>query len=463
MIPERGKRRAAPTVGLMLRSFRPSSLHPLARRNYRHELCAVATWPITVAMIEGTVTGILAKKAFVGTPDWIIATLAAAPAFSNMSSLIWARLANGKRTLRHLLMLQLGIVLLVGCIALLPRSTVGLHLFTLCAVLSRLLMTGVITLRAVLWRANYRRDERGTITGRLIIVQTILVSMSTLLLGYLMDLNRDSFHFIYGFAVLSGLAGVWFFSRLRLRHPFLIRPSIAPQQQPQGWSIGGLFAEWAGTLGEMMTIMRDDVAYRGFMVCMFILGISNLAMDGPLIKVVDEQFSLSYTHSILLLNSLPLALMPVSIPFWSRLMRRCHIIRYRSIHSWTFVIAQFITFAAVLHHSLAWLTVGLAVRGMGFGGGELAWNLGHNDFATSERASTYMTIHVTLTGIRGLIGGYVGMWLYSGFPTTRGVIPLLGEYCFLFWAIICTCGALGFVYLNFRLAHLTRPGPLEYR
>jgi len=448
-------------VALVLRSFRPSSIHPLARRNYRHELCAVSTWPIAVAMIEGTVTGILAKKAFVGTPDWIIATLAAAPAFSNMSSLIWARLANGKRTLHNLLALQLGIVLLVGCIALLPRSTTGLYLFTLCAVLARLLMTGVITLRAVLWRANYRRHERSTITGRLIIVQTILVSTSTLLLGRLMDWDHNSFHYIYGAAVLFGLAGVWFFSRLRLRHPFLIRPSIAPRQQPRGWSLGGLMAEWVGTLGEMMTIMRDDLAYRGFMVCMFILGISNLAMDGPLIKVVDEQFHLSYMHSILLLNSLPLALMPVSIPFWSRLMRHSHIIRYRSIHSWTFVIAQFCVFAAVLNGSLALLTFGLAARGMGFGGGELAWNLGHNDFATSDRASTYMTIHVTLTGIRGLIGGYIGMWMYAGFPTSRGVVPLLGEYCFLFWAIICTCGALGFVYLNFRLGHLTRNGPME--
>ncbi|MCC6907787.1 MAG: hypothetical protein IT430_07600 [Phycisphaerales bacterium] len=435
----------------------------MARRNYRPELLAVCTWPVTAAMFEGAVTGILAKKAFDDTPDWIIATLAAAPAFCNMSSLIWARLANGRRTLHNLLMLQLGVVALVACIALLPRTEAGLYLFTLLAVGARLLMTGVITLRAVLWRANYRRHERGAITGRLILIQTMLVSLTALLLGAVMDIDRDSFHFVYGAAVFFGLAGVWFFSRLRLRHPFLIRPSLAPREHPPGGALAGLLAEWGGTLNEMIVIMRSDAAYRGFMVCMFILGISNLALDGPLIKVVDEQFHLSYLGSLLLLNSLPLALMPVFIPIWSRLLGRCHIIRYRAIHGWTFVIAQFLVFAAVMNDSIALLTAGLAVRGVGVAGGELAWNLGHNDFASSERASTYMTIHVTLTGVRGLISGYVGMWLYAGFPTTHGVVPLLGEYAFLFWAIICTLGALGFVYLNFRLAHLTRRGPQEQR
>lgn len=443
----------------MLRSFLPSSARPLVRRNYRYELAAVATWPIAVAMIEGSVTGILAKKAFEGTPDWIIATLAAAPAFCNMSSLVWARLADGKRTLRNLLALQLGVIALVAFIAILPRSTAGLYLFTAAAVLARLLMTGVITMRAVLWRANYARQERSMIIGRLIIVQTLLVSTSTLLLGRLMDWNRDSFHYVYAAAVLCGLVGVWFFSRLRMRHPFLIRPAIAPREQPQGWSLGGLMAEWSGTLGEMVQVMRTDAAYRGFMICMFILGISNLAMDGPLVKVVDEQFSLNYMHAILLLHSLPLALMPVSIPIWSRLMRRSHIIRFRAIHAWTFVGSQFCVFAAVMNQSIALLTIGMVLRGLGFGGGELAWNLGHNDFATSERASLYMTIHVTLTGIRGLIGGYVGMWLYAGFPAPGGVVPLLGEYCFLFWAVVCTAGALGFVYLNFRLAGLTAREP----
>jgi hypothetical protein len=44
------------------------SMSPAAGRNYRVELAAAATWPFAVAMIEGSVTGILAKKAFADTP-----------------------------------------------------------------------------------------------------------------------------------------------------------------------------------------------------------------------------------------------------------------------------------------------------------------------------------------------------------------------------------------------------------
>ena len=40
--------------------------------------------------------------------------------------------------------------------------------------------------------------------------------------------------------------------------------------------------------------------------------------------------------------------------------------------------------------------------GVARGGGSLAWQLGHNDFARADQLSAYMGIHVTLTGVRGL-------------------------------------------------------------
>lgn len=439
----------------------PIGISPAARRNFRIEMAAVATWPFAVSMIEGSVTGILAKKAFTDTPDWIIATLAAAPAFSNMSSVIWARMARGQKTRRNLNALQISVLILIAIIACLPRSTTGMYLFAFAAASAQFFMTGVTTLRAVLWRANYQRHERSGITGRLITIQTIIISLTSLGLGRMMDHDPDFFHIAYGAAVFLGSIGVWFFSRIRVRRPFLIEPVALSSRSQGGFSLGGLIGEWAQTIGGMIDVMRRDIAYRAYMVCMFVLGISNLALSGPLVKVVDEQFNLGYVPSILLLHSLPLALIPITIPLWSRLMRRWHIIRFRAVHAWVFVAAQLLIFWGVAGDSLWALGVGLALRGVGFGGGALAWNLGHNDFASTRDSHTYMTIHVTLTGIRGLIGGYGGMLLYAGYTWNGVHYPLLGEYAFLFWAAFATLGSLGFVYLNFRLGHLTRERPVE--
>ena len=53
------------------------------------------------------------------------------------------------------------------------------------------------------------------------------------------------------------------------------------------------------------------------------------------------------------------------------------------------------------------------LQGLGYGGGALAWNLGHLHFAPPQRAEIYMGIHVSLTGMRGLIAPLGGMWLWQ--------------------------------------------------
>lgn len=54
------------------------------------------------------------------------------------------------------------------------------------------------------------------------------------------------------------------------------------------------------------------------------------------------------------------------------------------------------------------------ILGIARGGGSLAWNLGHNDFASQKLLAAYMGAHVTLTGIRGAIAPFVGILLYLG-------------------------------------------------
>jgi len=52
------------------------------------------------------------------------------------------------------------------------------------------------------------------------------------------------------------------------------------------------------------------------------------------------------------------------------------------------------------------------MRGLCFAGGTIAWNLGHLHFARPDDAEAYMGIHVSLTGLRGLIMPAIGMALW---------------------------------------------------
>src|SRR5690606_36383758 len=92
---------------------------------------------------------------------------------------------------------------------------------------------------------------------------------------------------------------------------------------------------------------------------------------------------------------------------------------------------------------LFWLAA--VLHGIGLAGGTLGWNLGHHDFASPEKASLYMGVHVTLTGVRGLIAPLAGVWMYQ-FLEHRW--PGTGRFVLGISLVATTAGALGFVRMS---------------
>jgi hypothetical protein len=80
--------------------------------------------------------------------------------------------------------------------------------------------------------------------------------------------------------------------------------------------------------------------------------------------------------------------------------------------------------------------------GIARGGGTLAWQLGHNDFAPANQLSQYMGVHVTLTGLRGATAPFIGIFLYTGaaFISWDGI----GAWIFALAAAISGVAGLGF-------------------
>ena len=99
---------------------------------------------------------------------------------------------------------------------------------------------------------------------------------------------------------------------------------------------------------------------------------------------------------------------------------------------------QFNLFAVVL--------IASGMLGLGFSGGMLAWNLGHQYFAPPHRDSQYMSVHVMLTGLRGLIAPFVGVLLYEMLAPSGH-----GGLIFSVTMMLNIVGAIGFLILNRKL------------
>jgi hypothetical protein len=94
------------------------------------------------------------------------------------------------------------------------------------------------------------------------------------------------------------------------------------------------------------------------------------------------------------------------------------------------------------------------IDGVSRGGGMLAWNLGHNDFADRRMVPLYMGIHVTLTGVRGFLAPYLAVvMLYGWSPDAVPGLTLpafagIGVNVFLVTTVLALIAEIGFFRLQ---------------
>jgi MFS family permease len=178
------------------------------------------------------------------------------------------------------------------------------------------------------------------------------------------------------------------------------------------------------------------------MFWMSLYGSGNLMMTAQMVVLFSDRLHLASLTQILLLTVLPMLMMPLFLPWWARLFDRGHIIEYRSRQCWALVAAILLLSLGVVWRQTWLLWPGAVLIGVSYAGANLGWNLGHNDFATPGRAQHYMGVHVTLTGVRGLIAPPVGMACYELLERMR---PGWGTGALLLPLGLVTAGAIGFV------------------
>ena len=66
----------------------------------------------------------------------------------------------------------------------------------------------------------------------------------------------------------------------------------------------------------------------------------------------------------------------------------------------------------------------MAFQGAAMGGGKIFWGLWVTKIAPEEKASSYMSIHMALTGLRGTLAPFIGYWILA--YATAGAVAWTG-------------------------------------
>src|SRR5688500_9622507 len=418
---------------------RPSEMLA-AEAAFRREIAPWALLGLSLGLVEGATAAVLIKKTFAYAADpWMVnlavAFVSGAPALSNVVSFVWANLAHGRARIGLMVSLQAGFAVLVGLLGVAPRELSGLAFAVASILIARVVWTGILTVRAAVWSANYPRQSLGRYTGRIVIVSSLAVSFAAALAAWTLDHGAFDSRWLFGAGAAAGLVAAWLYREARVRREFqLLAEENAAVGRSEPFDLGMLFE-----------ILKKDPHFREYMFWMGVFGGGNLMLTSQLVVIFSEQMQLSASLQIALLSVVPLGLLPLFVPFWARMFDEGHVVEYRARQSWALVAAVVIITIGTWTSWLPALWLGAVLLAFAYAGANLGWNLGHNDFATVGRAQHYMGVHVTLTGVRGAIGPPAGILIYQWLESLR---PGLGIYSLVLPLAFVTVGAAGFSHMR---------------
>lgn len=441
-----------------IKSFHPGAQPWGTRRVFGRELLTAATMPVAVGMLDGGVVGVLGKTIF-DVSNFGFAMISASPMFANLTSLFWARWSRGRKKSSFVGAVMFGLLGLVALVSVLPTDGWGPAALVGIVVLGRCLMAGVVAVRSTIWRLNFPRNVRAKLTGKLMLTATLLMTVVPLAVGPMLDWRPGLFRWIYPVAAAVGVVGVLSFTRIRVRQE---RQLLRSENNPHADRDTPKRSD--GRPHTFVSVLREDHHFRSYMTWQFFAGVANMMGNTAFALFVIEAIkhrSDANTLGMMLNTTVPLAVATLTVPLWSKLLDRMHIARYRIPHGLTWVFGQsscyVVCLAFVKTGRVEWFFLPMILRGVMQGGGMIAWQLGHNDFADKRLAALYMGIHQTLTGVRGAFAPFLGVWLlagWEGFSWVGGDVPPwegIGEQVFLITTGFAVVAWLGFWSLSQKL------------
>lgn len=403
----------------------------MARPNFAAELRHITLWGMFANLIDGSFSSIVVAKTF--HSPLLVPVVWATPLLAHLLSFVWGVIVRDRPKVRTFMLLAFCAVASAGSIALTPSDREwGGWVFALQIALARIFMSGLVTIRTSIWNANYPTSHRARIAGRIQTISALLMVAMGGGVSLLFDQHAEYYRLVYPVIALLGLA-----SLIPLRKVHVRGETRHLRRFNHRAAAAGSWPRLRDGLAEALAILRTDKPFAKYCSAQYLLGSANLMTDPILTVFLTQTARLGYFGSYLLMEQLPTLTALLTIGPWARLFDRVGVLRFRVVNS-VYWLAS-LAFAAValfvgtrtgggwIGPALLILAAGRLLTGAGRGGGSIAWNLGHLQFAREHNAELYMGIHVALTGLRGLIMPFVGAFVYNAVGAgVMGIALVLG-------------------------------------
>jgi MFS family permease len=400
--------------------LRTDDLPPMTRPNYAAEVRHISLWALFANLVDGSFSSIVVAKTF--HVPLLIPIVWATPMLANLVTFLWGVVIRDRPKVRTFVVLAIGAVLSAATIALTPTDWEpwGGWLFAVQVACTRIFVSGLVAVRSSLWKSNYPQSHRAQIAGRIQTLSALLMLAIGAVVSLLFDRHAEYYRVVYPLVAILGVLSLIPLRRMRVRGERVELRHL--QQRLATGPANGTWGRFRHSLAEASSILKRDRGFARYCTAQYLLGSANLMVDPVLTIFLTQSLAMGYFGSYLLMEQIPTVLALITISHWAPLFDRVGVLRFRVVNT-AFWLASFLLVTAALLMRLTpagTATFGMAVfvisrivNGIARGGGSIAWNIGHLQFAGEHDADLYMGIHVALTGLRGLLMSFVGTLAYK--------------------------------------------------
>ncbi len=342
---------------------------------------------------------IIARKALLAK-DWQLALMTMIWPIANFFSIWWGQLFERScyKSRYFLIAGVFGRLVLISGIWLTTMNEF-LVLLTVMFAFNSLL----IPAQNLIYQKNINPGRRGKMYGYTISLSMVITITVTFLAGRWLDMNESMFRWLLVWTGVCGFISCFLLSQVRVQMPIL-EPSC--ERVPWWRSV-------TDPLRMSVELLRRDKAFACFERSFSIYGIGFIMMMPVLPIFLVDIMKLNYTTNFLAKGVLSQAGLLLLSPYLGKLHDRLHPFRFISLAFGMLALFPVLILVSIFFTGHDWLAVSIvfaafSVFGIAMSGINMAWNMSSIYFAGSNNAAMYQSVHVTMTGFRGLLAPILG-------------------------------------------------------
>ena len=264
-----------------------------------------------------------------------------------------------------------------------------------------------------MWQANISSETRSKLWGLAVIITTLVTMASAYIAGRVLDWDPTSFRWMFPVAGIVAMLGVVILaiSPLRGQHK-LTRAAEAVNFERLV----------IRPVRSFIALMNRDRRYLHFEMVFFLYGLAVMLLFPIIPMYIVDVAQMTYEQASIATVVVGQSAVLVLPPVWGWLMDRTGpfflcIVVFTILVSFPLILLLGMSPSFTPAMTVMAVYCGHLVFGIGMSGINVAWSMGPVMFAGKQDSSGYSGAHVTITGIRGLVGPMLGALgkMYLGF------------------------------------------------